>query len=158
MDIERVGVVGCGLMGAGIAEVLARRGTQVAVVDANEAAVKAGRDRIETSLANAVRRGKLAEGEAEQARAALSFSTDLGSLADRQLVVEAVPENETIKVDVFRSLDAVVEASDAILASNTSSIPIMKLAMVTRRPSRSSGCTSSTPYRCCRSSSSCRRS
>ena len=134
MDLERVGVVGCGLMGAGIAEVSARRGTHVAVVDANEAAVKAGRDRIETSLANAVRRGKLAEGEAEQARAALSFSTDLGSLADRQLVVEAVPENETIKVDVFRSLDVVVEASDAILASNTSSIPIMKLAMATRRP------------------------
>ena len=69
MDLERVGVVGCGLMGAGIAEVSARRGTHVAVVDANEAAVKAGRDRIETSLANAVRRGKLAEGEAEQARA-----------------------------------------------------------------------------------------
>ena len=134
MDLERVGVVGCGLMGAGIAEVSARRGTHVAVVDANEAAVKAGRDRIETSLANAVRRGKLAEGEAEQARAALSFSTDLGSLADRQLVVEAVPESETIKVDVFRSLDVVVEASDAILASNTSSIPIMKLAMATATP------------------------
>jgi len=133
-SIERVGVVGCGLMGSGIAEVCARQGLDVAVVDATEAAVKAGRDRVERSIANAVRRGKLTDDDAEAARARLSFADDLDLLADRQLVVEAVTEDEQVKTDVFRRLDQVVAATDAILASNTSSIPIMKLGMATRRP------------------------
>src|SRR2546423_5404345 len=134
MDVERIGVVGAGLMGAGIAEVAARRGQDVIVVDVNDAAIKSGRTRIEASIANAVRRGKLDAADAEQALDGITFSTDVPSLADRQLVVEAVTESERVKVDVFRSLDEVVEASDAILASNTSSIPIMKLAMATQRP------------------------
>jgi 3-hydroxybutyryl-CoA dehydrogenase len=134
MKIERVGVVGCGLMGSGIAEVCARQGLDVVVVDADDVAVKAGRERIEGSLANAVRRGKLDAAQQEQALEALTFSSDLGSLADRQLVVEAVTENEAIKTDIFRSLDEVVVDPEAILASNTSSIPIMKLGMATRRP------------------------
>jgi 3-hydroxybutyryl-CoA dehydrogenase len=134
MRIERVGVVGCGLMGSGIAEVCARQGLGVVVVDADDVAVKAGRERIEGSLANAVRRGKLDAAQQEQALEALTFSSDLGSLADRQLVVEAVTENEAIKTDIFRSLDEVVVDPEAILASNTSSIPIMKLGMATRRP------------------------
>jgi 3-hydroxybutyryl-CoA dehydrogenase len=134
MEVARVGVVGCGLMGSGIAEVVALRGVQVAVVDANDDAVAAGRGRIETSLANAVRRGKLENEDAELAWSSLSFSSDITALADRQLVIEAVPENESIKIDVFRTLDDTVDASDAILATNTSSIPIMKLAMATRRP------------------------
>jgi 3-hydroxybutyryl-CoA dehydrogenase len=134
MKIERVGVVGCGLMGSGIAEVCARQGLDVVVVDADDVAVKAGRERIEGSLANAVRRGKLDAAQQEQALEALTFSSDLGSLADRQLVVEAVTENEAIKTDIFRSLDEVVVDLEAILASNTSSIPIMKLGMATRRP------------------------
>jgi 3-hydroxybutyryl-CoA dehydrogenase len=132
--IERVGVVGCGLMGAGIAEVCARQGLEVIVVESDDAAVKAGRGRIEASLANAVRRGKLGpEGEGV-AREALTFATDLARLADRDLVIEAVSESEGLKTSVFRSLDEVVESPMAILASNTSSIPIMKLAMSTRRP------------------------
>jgi 3-hydroxybutyryl-CoA dehydrogenase len=133
-SIERVGVVGCGLMGSGIAEVCARQGLDVAVVDATEAAVKAGRDRVERSMANAVRRGKLTADDAEEARARLSFADDLDLLADRELVVEAVTEEELVKTEVFRRLDQVVTATDAILASNTSSIPIMKLGMATRRP------------------------
>lgn len=134
MDIARVGVVGCGLMGSGIAEVCARGGLDVLVVDAGEAAVKAGRERIEGSLANAVRRGKLDVGDAESAREALTFSWELESLADRDLIVEAVTEDEAVKTSIFRQLDQIVEGADAIVASNTSSIPIMKLAMATRRP------------------------
>ena len=136
MDIERIGVVGCGLMGSGIAEVCAREGIDVVVVDADDAAVKAGRDRIEGSLANAVRRGKLDEGDRERALEAVSFSVQLDALADRQMVVEAVPESEEIKTAVFRSLDDIVADPEAILASNTSSIPIMKLGMATRRPAQ----------------------
>jgi len=134
MTIERVGVVGCGLMGSGIAEVSARAGLDVVVVDADDASVKAGRDRIEGSLANAVRRGKVDAEEQARALEALSFSADVAALADRQLVVEAVTEAEGVKTDVFRRLDDVVQDPAAILASNTSSIPIMKLGMATRRP------------------------
>ena len=134
VQIERVGVVGCGLMGSGIAEVSARAGLNVVVVDANDLAVKAGRERIESSLANAVRRGKLETEAKEQTLEALTFSTDMSVLADRQLVVEAVTEAEDIKVAIFRLLDEIVEDPMAILASNTSSIPIMKLGMSTRRP------------------------
>jgi 3-hydroxybutyryl-CoA dehydrogenase len=133
-NIERVGVVGCGLMGAGIAEVAARAGHDVVVVEADDAAVKRGRTRLEASLTNAVRRGKLPAEEQELVLERLRFTFEPEQLADRQLVVEAVPEDEAAKVATFRLLDDVVEAPDAILASNTSSIPIMKLAMATRRP------------------------
>lgn len=134
MRIERVGVVGCGLMGSGIAEVSARAGLDVVVVDATDVAVKAGRERIESSLSNAVRRGKLDADSQQRALEALTFSADLSALADRQLVVEAVTEAEKVKTGIFRSLDDIVEDPEAILASNTSSIPIMKLGMSTRRP------------------------
>jgi 3-hydroxybutyryl-CoA dehydrogenase len=136
MQIERVGVVGCGLMGSGIAEVCARQGLDVVVIDADDATVKAGRDRIEGSLANAVRRGKLDAAARDRALEALSFATDPGALADRQMVMEAVTEAEDVKTAVFRSLDEVVVDPGAILASNTSSIPIMKLGMATRRPAQ----------------------
>ncbi|MEK7295517.1 MAG: 3-hydroxyacyl-CoA dehydrogenase NAD-binding domain-containing protein, partial [Actinomycetota bacterium] len=104
MRIERVGVVGCGLMGSGIAEVSARAGLDVVVVDASDVAVKAGRERIESSLSNAVRRGKLDADSQQRALEALTFSADLGALADRQLVVEAVTEAEKVKTGIFRSL------------------------------------------------------
>jgi 3-hydroxybutyryl-CoA dehydrogenase len=132
--MERVGVVGCGLMGSGIAEVTARAGAQVTVVERDEAALEAGRDRVERSLTRAVSSGKMPEEEAERTRASLSFSLDYPDLADCQLVIEAVAENEDVKLDVFRTVDAVVQDPQAILATNTSSIPIIKLAMVTKRP------------------------
>ncbi len=134
MQIERVGVVGCGLMGSGIAEVSARAGLDVVVVDVSEVAVKIGRERIENSLANAVRRGKLDAESRTTALEALTFSADMSALADRQLVVEAATEAEDLKTAIFRVLDEIVEDTEAILASNTSSIPIMKLGMATRRP------------------------
>ncbi|HET9442441.1 MAG TPA: 3-hydroxybutyryl-CoA dehydrogenase [Acidimicrobiales bacterium] len=132
--IERVGVVGCGLMGSGIAEVCARAGLDVLVREVDDDRLAAGRRRIDTSLQRAVRAGKLDDDERLRALDRLSFTTALGDLADRQLVVEAVVEEEAAKVAVFAELDRLVEDPDAVLASNTSSIPIMKLAMATRRP------------------------
>jgi 3-hydroxybutyryl-CoA dehydrogenase len=131
--IERVGVVGCGLMGSGIAEVCARAGVDVMVHEVDREALAHGRARIERSLEKAVTRGKLSPEAAQSALALLRTTTDLGDFADRQLVIEAVTEAEAVKMDVFAALDKVV-ADDAILASNTSSIPIMKLAMATGRP------------------------
>jgi 3-hydroxybutyryl-CoA dehydrogenase len=133
-EIGRIGVVGAGLMGSGIAEVCARAGLDVLVNEVNEDAVASGRDRIATSLARGVRSGKMSEDERDAALERLRFTTDLGDFADRELVVEAVAEHEPTKIDVFTTLDKVVSSEDAIFASNTSSIPIMKLAMATQRP------------------------
>jgi 3-hydroxybutyryl-CoA dehydrogenase len=134
--IERIGVVGCGLMGSGIAEAAARAGLSVSVVEVNEGVLKNGRDRLEGSMARAVRAGKITDAEAEAALARIDLSTDLDALASSELVVEAVIESEAEKLKVFQVLDQVVESKDAVLASNTSSIPIMKLAMATKRPSQ----------------------
>jgi 3-hydroxybutyryl-CoA dehydrogenase len=132
--IARVGVVGCGLMGAGIAEVSARAGLDTVVVERDDEALDSGRQRLEASMARAVRAGKLSEADCEGAASRLTFATDFGALSDRQLVVEAVIEAEADKVAVFQALDKTVADGNAILASNTSSIPIMKLAMATKRP------------------------
>jgi 3-hydroxybutyryl-CoA dehydrogenase len=133
-DIERVGVVGGGLMGSGIAEVCARANLDVVVAELDPAAAEAAQVRIGKSLDRGVRSGKLSDDERDAAADRIRFTTDLGELADRQLVVEAVVEDEGTKVDVFRALDAAVTDSKAILASNTSSIPIMKLGIATSRP------------------------
>jgi len=133
--VSRAGVVGCGLMGSGIAEVAAKGGLDVVVREVDDEALAAGRARIERSLARATQRGKLAPEEAEAVLSRLRFTTDLGEMADRQVVMEAVPESEPLKLEVFGLLDKVVN-DDAILASNTSAIPIMKLAMATGRPER----------------------
>jgi 3-hydroxybutyryl-CoA dehydrogenase len=135
-EIDRVGVVGCGLMGSGIAEVAARAGCDVVVVEVDDEAVAAGRGRVDKSLGRGLRSGKLTDEERDGIVEAMRFSTDYGDLADRQIVIEAVIENEEEKSAVFGRLDKVVEDPDAILASNTSSIPIMKLGMVTSRPAQ----------------------
>ncbi|KAA1418961.1 3-hydroxybutyryl-CoA dehydrogenase [Nocardioides humilatus] len=129
--MERIGVVGGGLMGSGIAEVCARAGRDVIVAEANEPAAEAARTRIEKSLRRAAERGKLDNPDAVLAR--VRFVTDLEALADRDLVIEAIIEAEEAKVELFAKLDKIVNA-DTILASNTSSIPIMKLAVATSRP------------------------
>ena len=135
-NIQRVGVVGVGLMGSGIAEVCARNGLDVIACEADAAAAERGQARVMKSLDRGVRSGKMTESDRDDAVARLTFSTDVEDLADRQLVVEAVLEDEAAKLDVFRQLDRVVESGDAILASNTSSIPIMKLGIVTQRPTQ----------------------
>ena len=134
MGIERVGVVGAGLMGSGIAEVCARGGAHVIVCEADAGASAAGMERIEASLARAVRGGKLDQAASDAVRARVGVTTDLGDLADRDLVIEAIVEQVDAKVDLFAKLDAILERDDAIVASNTSSIPIMKLGMATKRP------------------------
>jgi 3-hydroxybutyryl-CoA dehydrogenase len=100
------------------------------------AALETGRGRIDASIARARRAGKMTDSEADLAVGLIEYSTDLDSLSDRQMIVEAVIEAEAEKVAVFEALDRVVEAPDAVLASNTSSIPIMKLAMATKRPAQ----------------------
>ncbi len=129
--IERVGIVGGGIMGSGIAEVCARSGLDVVLVEVSDGAAAAARTRIEGSLGRAVERGKLERGAADAALASLRCVTEFAALADRQIVVEAVVEQREAKLDVFKRLAAVVSDPDAILASNTSSIPIVELAVAT---------------------------
>jgi 3-hydroxybutyryl-CoA dehydrogenase len=132
--MQKLGVVGCGLMGSGIAEVSARAGLDVVVVESNGEAATRGAKRLESSLRRAEVRGKIDSAAAVLSR--VRVDTDLGSLADRDVVVEAIVEEESAKVELFRELDSVVTSADAILASNTSSIPIMKLGVATSRPDR----------------------
>ncbi|NUR62484.1 MAG: 3-hydroxybutyryl-CoA dehydrogenase [Catenulispora sp.] len=131
--IERVGVVGVGQMGSGIAEVCARGGLDVIVADENTEGLKRGRDRIAVSLKRAVKAGKLAEADADAALGRIRFTEDLQAFGDRQLAVEAVVEVEEVKTSVLAKLDLILP-EDAILASNTSSIPIMRLGTATARP------------------------
>ena len=135
-SIERVGVIGAGQMGSGIAEVSARAGADVLVYEPTEALTTAGRNRITKSLERGVSAGKLTESERDAALAKLKFTTSLADLSDRQLVIEAVVEDEAVKAKVFAELDELITDPDAVLASNTSSIPIMKIAAATKNPSR----------------------
>ena len=132
--LTRTGVAGCGLMGSGIAEVFARSGLDTVVYEVDEAAVAAGRRRVEKSLERAVSSGKLKADACDEALGHLQFTAVLDDLADRELVVEAIVEEEQAKAELFGRLDKIVSDPAAILASNTSSIPIMKLAMATARP------------------------
>lgn len=134
--IERVGVIGAGQMGGGIAEVCARAGVDVVVFDTTEALTAAGRSRITKSLERGVTSGKITERERDEGLARLRFTTDLTDLADRQLVIEAVIEDEAVKAAIFARLDEIITDPDAVLASNTSSIPIMKLGAATANPGR----------------------
>lgn len=135
-NIQRVGVIGCGLMGSGIAEVCARNGLEVLIQEATVAAMEAGQKRLVTSLDRALGANKITEAERDSAMKNLHFTTDIADLADRQLVVEAVVEDETLKTNIFKSLDKVITDDNAIMATNTSSIPVMKLGMATQRPSQ----------------------
>jgi 3-hydroxybutyryl-CoA dehydrogenase len=127
--IQCVGIVGCGLMGSGIAEVCARAGLEVIVREPDEKMVDAGRARIERSMQRAQKSGKLTAEEGESAFRRIAFTTDLAEFAGCDLVVEAIFEDEAAKIAVFKELDAIVAREDALLTSNTSSIPIMKLAI-----------------------------
>jgi 3-hydroxybutyryl-CoA dehydrogenase len=121
-------------MGSGIAEVCARAGRDVVIREIDLPTAEAGQKRIEKSLERVVKRGKLSAEDLEATLGRIRFSEDFADFRDRQIVVEAIFESEPEKLEIFASLDEIVEAEDAILASNTSSIPVMKLAMATRRP------------------------
>jgi 3-hydroxybutyryl-CoA dehydrogenase len=136
MAIERVGVIGGGLMGSGIAEVCARSGSNVVVHEVDAEAAEAALERINGSLARAVDRGKLSDADKNRVLDRIDVVTDLERQADRQLVIEAATENEELKRQIFIDLDQLVTDSEAVFASNTSSIPITRLAAVTGRPDR----------------------
>lgn len=135
MTIERVGIIGGGLMGSGIAEVCARAGSDVVVHEIDVATAEAARGRIEGSLARALERGKIDQAGMESTLGRITTSTDLDRHSDRQLVIEAATENEAVKKEIFTDLDRIVPP-ETILASNTSSIPITRLAAATERPEK----------------------
>ena len=121
-------------MGAGIAEVCAKAGVDVVVHEVNEDLAAAARARVERSTAKAVDRGKLDVADREAALGRMRFGSDLSLMADRHLVVEAVIEDETVKANIFGQLDTIVTDRTAILASNTSSIPLTRIGQATSRP------------------------
>lgn len=133
MEIKRVGVVGCGLMGSGIVEVCARSGYDVVVREVDDGLLRQGLSRVEGSMARAVERGKLAEEAMRSARGRITGTTTLADLGDADLVVEAVVEKMELKKAVFRELDRLCPPR-TIFASNTSSLSITEMASVTSRP------------------------
>ncbi len=134
-EIQRVGVFGAGFMGSGIAESAARAGLAVAISEPGQDALDRSRKRIETSVGRAVAGGKLSDGDAAALLERITWSPDLDALAPSDVVVEAIVEDEAAKVEAFKRLDAVLDER-AILASNTSSIPIAGLAAATGRRDR----------------------
>lgn len=134
-QIRTVGVVGCGTMGSGISEIVARNGLEVTFVEVDDDAVARGRERIEGSLDRQVARGRMEQDERDAIAGRISGSTDYGSLADCDLVVEAVPEQMALKQAAFERIDAVVR-DDAIIATNTSSLAVMDIAVHASRPNR----------------------
>lgn len=135
MEIEKVGVVGCGLMGSGIAEVAAVSGFDVMVREVNDEALEAGSRRIRKSMDRAVDKGKLEASDRDLAWGRITFTTQVADLADRDLVMEAIVEDQDAKNDLFGALDTLCGA-DTIFASNTSSLPITDMAAATDRADR----------------------
>ncbi len=132
MDIKTVGVVGCGLMGSGIAETCARKGYRTIVREVNDDLLAKGMKAIQSSMARAVEKGKAPQEEVDAALARLTGTTDLAAMAECDLVIEAIVENMAEKKKVFAALDEICPAH-AILASNTSSLCITEMASVTKR-------------------------
>jgi 3-hydroxybutyryl-CoA dehydrogenase len=134
-DVLRAGVVGCGLMGSGIVEVLARAGIDVLYLEPTDALLERGRARIETSTARAVERGKLDPAERVALLARTRGVVAVDAFAEVDLVIEAATEDEPAKVEIFAALDRVAPP-EVVLASNTSSIPIATLGAATSRPDK----------------------
>lgn len=133
--MQKIGVIGGGTMGAGIAEVCIRAGSDVVIVEAKPEFADAAYERVSKSLSRAAARNKITTDEADAALANLRVTVDYDQLADRELVIEAAPEILELKQEIFARLDAAV-GSDAILATNTSSIPVIKVAAATKHPER----------------------
>jgi 3-hydroxybutyryl-CoA dehydrogenase len=134
-DVRTVGIVGCGLMGSGIAEVAARAGQDVIVLETSDELLLRGTTRIETSTLKAVERGRLQAGERDAVLGRIRGTTEVEELAGVDLVIEAATEDHATKVGMFRRLDEVTKP-EVILASNTSSIPIADLGAATSRPDK----------------------
>lgn len=134
-DVKKVGVIGCGIMGSGIVEVCAKAGAEVTYLEVDDERVEQGRARIEKSLARAVERGKLSEEDRVGVMAAIQGTADYEEIADSDLVIEAATENLEIKLEIFRTLDGITRG-DIVLATNTSSLPIVQMATQTKRPDK----------------------
>ncbi|MFE6070288.1 3-hydroxyacyl-CoA dehydrogenase family protein [Streptomyces sp. NPDC056525] len=130
---RKLAVIGAGLMGSGIAQVSAQAGWDVVLRDVTEAALTRGTDGIKASYDRFVAKGRLDAADAEAALGRITATTELEAVADADIVVEAVFENLDVKHEIFRSLDKIAK-DGAVLASNTSAIPITKIAAVTERP------------------------
>lgn len=133
--MELVGVIGGGTMGAGIAEVCAKAGSDVLVLETKQEFADAAQARIANSIGKGVARGKISQEEADAAISRVRVTLDIEEFADRDLVIEAAPEIEALKFEIFGKLDKIVKPS-GILATNTSSIPVIKIANATQRPSQ----------------------
>lgn len=133
--MNKVGVVGCGLMGSGIAEVSAKAGFDVLVREVSDDAIAAGRARIEKSLGRAVEKGKLEEADRDAALERISFTTTVEDLADRDIVIEAIVEELAAKNELFGTLDPLC-GPETIFATNTSSLTVTDMAAATGRPDR----------------------
>lgn len=134
--IYRVGIVGCGVMGAGVAEICAASGLDVRVVARTSRSIDVGLARISKSLSAGVRKGIITDEQSRETLGRIFFTTELVDLADRELIVETAVEDIEVKRQIFTALDKIVDNADAILATNTSSIPIMKIARATTRAGR----------------------
>ncbi len=135
---RRVGVAGAGVMGSGIAQVLAVAGHDVVCTDLAESSLDAAREAVETGrfgVRSAVERGKLTTYQADRALQRLTFTTDTDALTDRYLVIEAIPEILDLKVRFWRELDAIADRG-TIFASNSSGFPVVAMAAATDRPDR----------------------
>jgi 3-hydroxybutyryl-CoA dehydrogenase len=132
-DVRKVGVVGCGIMGSGIVEVCAKAGAEVTYVEVDDEQVERGRARIEKSLNRAVERGKLSEEDRGGILSSVHGTTDYEELGDSDLVIEAATEDLGTKLEIFEVLDGLTR-DEVVLATNTSSLPIVQLAMQTKRP------------------------
>lgn len=135
MSFERVGVVGLGIMGAGIVEVFAKSGLAVVGVAESDAAVEVGKTNLAKSLGRAVEREKITQDQADAISGRVTWGTDFGLMEDCDLVIEAAPEIMALKKSIFENLDQHVK-SEGILATNTSSLSVAAIAAVTQRPAQ----------------------
>ena len=135
MQISKVGVVGCGLMGHGIAQVSAQAGYDVVSVEVDQGALDKGLGKIEKQLARAVEKGKLEQSGADETRGRIHGTLDTGDLADCDLIVEAITEDLALKLEMWKQVDAVAKP-DAVFATNTSSLAVIDQAAATSRPER----------------------
>ena len=134
-EVQKVGVIGCGIMGSGIVEVSAKAGAEVTYVEVDDEQVEKGRARIEKSLNRAVERGKLSEDDRGGILSSIHGTADYEDIGDSDLVIEAATENLDTKLEIFKVIDGITR-DDIVLATNTSSLPIVQLGMQTKRPDR----------------------